>query len=309
MPVNKTLLFRKRAFTLLELSISLIIISIMVTGIVVGSGLITASKLSLARSLTANSSVPKIEGLVAWYETSSFDSFEEEEASDGSTISAWYDINPYSLSERKNTLVAKVGAVSYVKEGINDTPSLQFGDYNNVSNLDLTSFHQGTSSQNTVFAVISPRDKAADGDRDYIFIDSYDGQARTSFGINDNAPGRLILNTGTVSDNARTKTVNNAPTFTLDKPYIIALYIDGAFSRGYVNETTITAGDDYFDINPGNNVMNGLTIGSRETDQTNGRFVGLISEIIIYNRPLQNKERESVFTYLSRKYDIPLKGA
>jgi hypothetical protein len=58
--------------------------------------------------------------------------------------------------------------------------------------------------------------------------------------------------------------------------------------------------------NPGISTMDGLTIG---TDRVGSYpFTGLVSEVIIYNRPLETQERKDVMNYLSQKYGIAVNG-
>jgi prepilin-type N-terminal cleavage/methylation domain-containing protein len=57
----------KKAFSLIELSIVVLIIGILVAGITQSSRLVSMMKIQSARSLTINSPVASIKGLTIWF--------------------------------------------------------------------------------------------------------------------------------------------------------------------------------------------------------------------------------------------------
>ena len=63
----------RSAFTLIELSIVLIIIGLLVSGVVAGKIIIDKAKLTSARSATKSSVVPQIEDLVLWLDAAGED--------------------------------------------------------------------------------------------------------------------------------------------------------------------------------------------------------------------------------------------
>ncbi len=295
---------KNTAFSMVELSVVLIVIGILASGIISASSLIKTSKLTTARSLTAKSTVPSIDGLVAWYETSAIDSLKTSESYNNAQISTWYDISPSSITLKKNTLTKTASsALTYTNKGINDFASLKFsGTGTNSSNdtngkIALSSFYQGASARNTIFIVCRP--SILSSSYSNIFIDSGNVSNISATGIA--AANSVYFNLGSTSN---TSTGANPAGFELEKNYILAIYFNGSSSKAFVNNTKNMAGGAT--TNPGTNFLTGLTIGS---DRNGGySFNGLISEVIIYNRPLQNKERTDVFKYLSNKYKIPVLG-
>lgn len=300
----KNLSKRTKAFTLLEMTIALIVISIIIVGTLNASGLVKSSRLSVARSLTERSPVKNIDGLVAWYETTSFDSLAKAEASQGVTITNWFDINPESIPSKKNTLTQKMGTVTYDRDGINGVPALSFSSVDGTTeNLELSEFAQGTTAQNTIFMVLQPRPRTYISSTVWWLIDSHSSQSVSAMGYLDN---------GT---NGQVRMFSGAPAysggierFLENSSYIYTIYYDGAYSKAYLNDATTVAGGGYLNNSPGSNALNGLTIGSLRNNRDYDRFVGLIAEIIIYNRVLKSQERKDVTTYLSKKYDITVSG-
>jgi prepilin-type N-terminal cleavage/methylation domain-containing protein len=280
----------KKAFSLLELSVSIAVISLLMAIVSQSVKLVSSSKLTNARTITSSAPIPSIPGLVAWYESSSVDSFKENEAVNGKQITAWYDISPESIDEKKNTLTRTASAaVTYELKGINDIPSVKF---NGTGILNLASFYQGISAQNTIFFVARPY----------------------SIG-----PGVAVIDSGPTATQNSTVTLNSAGIYAfwgsnsqitdasccaINKDYIIAFYANRSASKGYINNTSTIAGGNT--INPGNGSLIGLTVGAGYTNISN--FSGLISEVIIYNRPLKDLERKEVMRYLSKKYEIKVTG-
>ncbi len=92
-----------QAFSLIELSIVVLIIGLIVAGVLGGKKLVELSSLSKARTLTNSSPVNGIEDLVFWFETTSKDSIPPAQAIDGTTITTWYNLNPQM--NNKNNLI------------------------------------------------------------------------------------------------------------------------------------------------------------------------------------------------------------
>ena len=281
---------KKSAFSLLELSVSLVVVSLLMAMVSQGIKIVASSRLTTARSLTSKSPVPNISGLIAWYETSSVDSFKTNEAFDGKQISAWYDISPNSIPAKKNALTRVASAaVTYESDGINKIPSLSF---NGTNKIELANFYQGSTSQNTIFIVANPSTITT------IILDSSSSGSNSNIGQNSNS---FSMNLGSL---VSTGTVTN-PIVNLAKvSYIAAVYFNGSNSKVYFNSSSIIAGGST--INPGITALTGISIGANRSNASN--YSGLISEIIIYNRPLQNQERKDVMSYLSKKYGILVTG-
>ena len=260
--------------------------------IVAGSTkLIESARLTSARSLTARSPVPKIEGLVAWYETSRRESFKTNESVGSGQISAWYDISPGSIAKQKNTLARTASsAVTYQRDGINKVPSLYF---DGTAKISITNFYQGTSTQNTIFFVAKPY--ALSGGVN--IIDSGVGSTTTI----------ALTPSGMFAFWGVSATISATSCCFSNENYIVAFYANGSSSKAYINNASSMTGGVTFNIGGGSlGSLTGLTVGS--TLDNNSDFNGLISEVIIYNRPLQTQERKDVMNYLGQKYGITITG-
>ena len=117
----------KRAFSLIELSIVILIIGILVAGVTQSSRLVSEMRLSSAKRLTQSSPISSIKGLLLWLETSSDNSFDNN-VGDGDQVANWYDLNP--LSNTKYTLNQSTTAnrPTYIKSSTGGIPALKFNN-------------------------------------------------------------------------------------------------------------------------------------------------------------------------------------
>jgi len=277
-------------FTLIELGIVLILIGLIISGITKGGQVVTASRLASARSLTARSSVNNIAGLIAWYEASSKASFKTSETTNLSNISQWNDISANSVINSRNLLTKTANTnITYRLDGINRIPALYF---QNNERITLANFYQGRIGRATIFVVFRPNFNVTTSPS--ILVDSAPSQGSFYTAIKSN---QINLNAG-VDGNSSTSV--NAPSIVNSRDYILCAYLNSTSSQAYVNNAITSSGSAVF--NSGTNNLAGLTIGASNV-ATSG-FTGLISEVIIFNRPLKLQERKDVMLYLSIKYRI-----
>ncbi len=144
----------KLGFSLIELSIVILVIGILTVGITKGSRIISAARLTSAQNLTTKSPVNSLfNELVFWLDTTSEKSFNQNEAEDQGIITSWYDINPINTNLIN---FSAFGEPTYIKSGANGLPVLRFDGVNDfmqsVKNLTPIDFSEG-GSQITIFIV------------------------------------------------------------------------------------------------------------------------------------------------------------
>jgi prepilin-type N-terminal cleavage/methylation domain-containing protein len=292
---------KNSAFTLIELSVVLILIGILIAGVAKSGTLIRAARLSAARSLTLKSTVPSIPGLIAWYETSLKDSLKTSETTDGAQITTWYDISPDSLVEKKNTMSKTAAAgVVYKLSGINNLPSLSFADIAGTR-LKVNNFYQGITNTPIVFMVFQPFSVAGTPALFGAVTNIYWPELHITSSNQFHISGTYTVwsNTGT-----------NPPNISINTKHMVVAYLNGSASKIYfdnainmVGGATLNYGTGYGAVS---NQVDGMTIGSNQFNTE--RFTGYISEVIIYNRALNLSERKDVMKYLSKKYGIAVVG-
>jgi prepilin-type N-terminal cleavage/methylation domain-containing protein len=276
----------KLGFSLLEVSVVLLIIGILLASISAGKSMIQSSRITAAKSLTANSPVSSIDGLVIWLEPVLAESIDEDETYEGQEITGWQNItNYYNTSE----LLVKTDAPKYAEKSINSLPSIRFdGD----DDIDIESALKNIASRN--FSIFIVEDRANTGIDD-ILINATDliiqYTATNKFSIKQ---GGTTFATAALQDfnptiNYISFEKNTASNTTITEYYRNKMVTDSSTPNVSSTATNFVS------------TFTGATLG----DSSNG-FNGDISEVIIYNKALDETEAAEVLKYLSSKYKITL---
>lgn len=298
----------KKAFSLIELSIVILIIGVLIAGVTQSSRLISEFKITSARTITQSSPVNSIKGLTLWLETSMENSLTSTtngfSPENDDKISSWNDINPQAISKINLTQSTDASRPSYTKDGINELPSLTFDGSNDI--LFTTTTPIAASSRNYSLIVVWRRLSDNGGN---IIIEQKPLSASTA-----NRHAAVWID---VDGNLRFTTMSNDTgvnafgSTSLNTNYITIMNIDLNDSDGviscYNNSNTKSQTDT---TTPGDmNLANGLfSVGARATDTSTYTLFSnsLISEVIVFDRTLKQEEVESINAYLAKKYKITL---
>jgi prepilin-type N-terminal cleavage/methylation domain-containing protein len=288
---------RKHAFSLIELSIVILIIGILVAGVTQSSRLINQMRLASARNTTVNSPLSSINNLIAWFEPTLEASFLEDEAVDNAQISLWKEARLFS-TDKVNLVRNKSAGVVYKKNGINNLPSIYFnGTTGGLFLSPTTSIAQATyldtpNQRISVFMVYNINSPTGS-----IFINGHGANAGFGYYTSTGAPQkRLILFGGINVYTSNNNYVNNVPE-------IASIIYNG---RGLQFDNYI------------NGELMSISVGTPNLHNINSRFIvgasnseaeqitGLISEVIIFDRALKKDERQDIEKYLAKKYAIKI---
>ncbi len=279
------------AFSLIELSIVILIIGILVAGITQSSRLVKKMRLNSARTQTQSSPVASIKDLALWLDTTMESSFGGSEPEESAEIATWYDTNPQSTLKYNATQGSSTKYPTYDSSAINNLPALNFDGSND--DMVVTSLNAGSNA--SYFFVIKPTTAHVEA--------VFDSAPSTGWVFRNNcasacsSDGKFEMHTG-----------STAPTVTLGlsalTPTVIYLQIAyGTSTRVlsyYRNGTSISSDSD-------SNISNAIAwanprIGSINT--TEKFYTGKIGEIIIFSRAINAEERQSVTAYLGKKWGI-----
>lgn len=302
------------AFSLLELSIVMVIIAILIGGAVAATSLIKKSRLANAQILTKTSPVADMAGLKLWFEPVMEESFIKGEVKDKNKITQWNDLNPQS--DRPYYLTKTIDAghpdISYVKEGINSLPSVYFPT-DSITNPQFALSSTVAFDPTIPNAIITPNNAftffvveetilAASGD-------NYNGTVFYNGNIDSDGWGYSRTHqykSLSISGVAK----NDSLIMPKDTPHIVSATFAGG-SGGAINifrngaaETSYLNSQTGIGANPSlNGVYAGFFVGGMWHGYT---WHGKLSELIIFDHVLKVNERKEIEQYLSNKYNISL---
>ena len=293
--------FKSKAFSLIELSIVVLIIGILIAGVTQGSRLIRQSRLKTAQSQTISSPVLSITGLVGWWESTMDNSIISVNngffPENNDLISNWNDINSQSIA--KNTTSTNSSCTpttcqpTYIANGMNGLPVARFSGNQYV--LFDGSILVGTDY--TIF-VVEQRSSAANFN--YFICGS--GGTNQNLHIGYGNPSTNIVFNQYFNDYYVSSAV---PSYSSLIPRIHGFVFNVSNGKKYYLNgqlQTLTpvgspVGTQGLIGYPGAAIGCNPAIGG-------GPFVGDIGELIIYSRTLKNEERRSIENYLSGKWKI-----
>lgn len=324
----------KKAFSLIELSIVVLILGILIAGITQSSSLVRKFKLNSARALTQNSPASGIRGMVYWFEPTLESSFISSEAVDQSIISRWNDNNPqgtkfnaYAGQKTDNTQytynVAPGGTSSntkgptYIESGLNSLPTLRFANDNTnayrylVVDKNMKNSPVDGITQIVVFTYRSGND---------FFIDrsTINSSGAASLSTSSVSRGYPLFQPNITSGVLRlyyrddTCTPNSSPFFSTGYAlasglsYILTIQRKyGSSFNVYINGTSSFGGTSSISDPIGNITLDPTKIG-RHNQYDNGNTDIDISELILYSGNFTTEDRQAVESYLGKKYGIKI---
>lgn len=285
-----------KAFSLIEISIVIVIVGILIAGVAQASKMVKKSQLSVARSLTKQSPIDDIEGLAVWHESVLEESFIEEEAVDGLAISTWNDLNAQAYSRNPATQTIAANRPIYVFEGINNLPALRFGG-SRFLQMNNNFYIQNS----TVFVVLRIGTSTSNGPFDgwqVLFADSTN--------LRDDSVPIVVAGTSVLTANGGpADTVlyaANGAFVTNDRPHLVTVTrnMDNG-SRSISLDGAFTATDNNGAVGRELRANMNMWIGR---SANNAQYNGLIGEVVIYNRVINTSQRASVENYLMKKWGI-----
>ena len=308
----------KKAFSLFEISIAILIVGILTAAISKGVDLAYDMRLATARSLTDKAPMYGIDNLELWLETTSKESLATGTASfvnvenpaDKQAIGRWNDLNPTTLNSSYKNPASQPTLASqplYIKDGINGLPALWFdgandhiASTNNFSIINnftvfIVGFPQASCIINTVPHVGTSNQK-------YIFYPQHGDVVY----VNNNAAGagvslceNFIAPVEHTSDYMPYVIQNSRE---IKKPIQFTLKYSNRKPTLYLNST-----DSYSGNASTKNVFPSLTFaGNIIAGDNYGYFKGYIGEIIVYSTDLSDNDRKLIETYLIEKWRIKL---
>ena len=292
-PLRKAL---RNAFSLIEISLVILIIGILVAGISKAIDLHRDARLSASKSLTVNTQVHRIPNLIMWMESTQERNFDRNEVVNNGLITNWYDANPNANVRGSLSITNVAFKPKYNSEGINGLPTVKFDGTDYLA----STFYRINGSKLSYF-VVSKRNACSIntstlvGYRNGVIHDYNNVQSFVGFY---EGPACERLNpylSKSLSDIVPHPGNNN--------PYIASAVYDGTKNTAYLNGKAYPA-VSIANVNLA--VDNILLCARMATSSINAYCNAEIGEVIIYDRDLSDVERKDIENYLSKKWAIKL---
>ncbi len=288
----------KKAFSLIELSVVILIIGILVAGVTQGSRLVREIKFATARSMTKASDVNSIPDLAIWLETTSDKSFTVEQPEDGFAIAQWNDINPQATDGGKVLAINAAGGKQplYTVGALNGLPALRFDGIDD--NMAVADGFDNDTENVTVFFVWKPK---GTGNAEMDLLEKWEGSGGYPYVLRSTSVYSLRTYDGALNPIVSSTTPRLKDNIVIlsarrTKSGILSLWVNGVKGNADVVDTTSAT--------VGSTVNNGrLGICARLTSNV-GYCNGDVGEAIIFSRALKDEERKAVEKYLGKKWGI-----
>jgi hypothetical protein len=289
----------KKAFSLFEISIAILIAGMLITAISKGVDLVYDMRLATARSLTDKAPINTIDNLELWLETTSKESFATgttsfinvENPEDKQPIGRWNDLNPTTLNfSYKNPASQDTSALQplYMKDGINGLPALFFDGIDDFLKYNGNFL---VNSDYTIFVV----EARTVGVSNNFFLGGSESTESNNLILGYSSSTTIThSHLGSANKIENTISAYGAPT-----PRLHTF----AFGRKFGKESYTNGGQKISSSSQINSLASypNSSIGKAYTTYY---FKGYIGEIIVYSRDLSDSDRKLIETYLIEKWRI-----
>lgn len=288
------------AFSLVELSLVILVVGILLLAVTNGASLIGKSKIASAIALTNSSPVSGINGLAIWMESVDVNNiavgssgsgiFGDPEDEDG--VSGWRDRNPQSSEKILFSALSDDTRPIYTREGINGIPTIRFDGSNDTlaSSRQINSLKFTNGKEITIFLVAKESDRPSFFELYFSHQPSSNGKITIEADYNEKV--KMCFTISNCFPSVATITDQNIVSTFIKSQNNLDIYINGGASAD------ASKANSNEEITPGDA---NAYIGSNSSDL----FVDAdIGEIIIFNRALRDIERRAVEEYLGKKWGI-----
>ena len=295
------MIFKKyqKAFSLVELSMVILIIGILIAGVSQGIDLYGDFKLASARNLTSGSIVARVPNLSMWWETTAENSFVNPKPNDGDLINQWNDINSQrAMKINLFNVPNDASRPAYKASAINGLPALKFSNAQNLRSADIKGDSFFSDNEITVFLVQNSTG-GSDSTMSWVptnnNLDTGTQVSRLNFHLpHDN---QFFFDFGGRITYSGSNAYNNKNT-------LFSFKRAGGEMIMRLNGQQIASNSSITD-NIINSHISPFVVGKMRIDSWYS-LDGLIGEIIIYGNALGINEIQKIESYLSKKWGIKI---
>lgn len=289
----------KKAFSLIELSIVILIIGILVAGVTQASRLVSQMRLVSIRNITQTSPVNTINDLVLWLDATTESSFIDTEREDGQKLSEWSDMNIKRTTKIKLVQSDVNRRPLYITNAINGLPAVKFDEVGLAPGAGVRLFVYPSAvsgdfiplNQATVFIILY-----IDG-LSYVNTFQWTPASGSRFLTHTVYPDNNIYFDvgGTCCDATTRIAVSVNPANYVKVPKIIT------YSK---SSTTLSVRTNGVAIASTTGATSSIPPGQTADFLLGNSLAGKIGEFIYFNRTLKNDEIQDIENYLQKKWSI-----
>ena len=287
--------FRKnrKGFSLIEISVVILIIGVLIAGISQASDMIDDSALKGARTASRGSRVPRIKDLVLWLDATAdgaslASASSAKQAVDGDAVTVWKDSNPNSSS--KFTLA---GTSTFSSNKVGGLPGIALSVLNS-NFFKLTDRFDNSTGEYTIYLIYQPVALPASGTVGVIMEKRNATSAIFPYRLEIDSNGfyRYSNSNNFVLYGSKKASAGNIDLIRISRSSAgaVALEVDSSPATG--NSVSVIRNNDELIIG----AQNGTSI----SNYVNGR----IGEVIIYERDLVPSEKTDIENYLYKKWKL-----
>jgi len=300
----------KKAFSLVEISIVILIIGLLIAGISKAGDMIFDVGLKSASSLTKGAKVSRMANLSLWLETTSNESILEKERYDNTTISIWRDINPQSSSK---FIFKSTGAPKYTEKGQNNLPAIgalssanSFTPYTTETSSTVTTFSSSqifsTGAYATIFVVLKPKAISGVVTNLVSFCPTAACAAGNEISVGMDATAKIVFSAMSGSSATTAHTSTNA--YASRSLIVVSALKDTANQKIFVNGGDLSSLATANTYASSNSFTGTFKIGGASATASNDGVE--LYEVIVFSSALSTVDRQTVEAYLGKKYNVSI---
>jgi len=314
-----------KGFSLVELSVVVVIVMVMISGLLQSSRIIGSMRVNTARNVTQSSAMPWVNYIVSWQDSTAEDAFKEEETDDGDKISRWNGAE-VRYSDRINLIQSNSNnQASYKANGMFGLPSVLFDGTDDFFESERTEQDVLTYRSASIFGVFEAVEINTT-DKRTIFFNPADncGLELEISHSSDNKSGNLAVSSNSGCGGTPNATSSPFGFFVNNEKVVMSIIIFSSptdlgstanikfFKNGFLLDSNQVGSNSY-----NSSLINTLKSYSAnshkfylgatkatENSQPKNFFKGMIGELIIFNRSLNNEDRKEIEKYLGRKWGV-----
>ena len=278
----------QKGFSLIEISVVILIIGILIAGISQASDMIDEANLKGARSASKGSRVSRTRDLVLWLDATADGtalSSVNKQVGDNESVAQWKDSNPNSIDGFFLTGVAP----QYNANKTSGLPSIYFSG---TSYLKLSNKFDYSAGEYTIYLIYQPSVLSSSvimEKRSTTQTGAYPYKLELDFA---NSAYKLSDSNGSISSDKKPSAgKTNLIRLSRSASGVLTISVDDVSASGIASATSVVNSSE-------------LIIGARNGTAITSYINGRIGELIIFDRDLNPVEKSDIEKYLYKKWKL-----